>query len=363
MGVSPRFSARAASRRLLAVVAAATALAAVAGCGAGVAGKAVKAADGTASATPAPSGPATPAPSGSAAKPALAPTDDEALRIGRAVRLAPATADGNFDEAEAGKYVAEPMLSILKANWKTEKDSYRAEPTLPPVQDALVYRTTASANGDRWFMVVERIGTDRPVFVFRSSAKDPAWKLALFTYLVEDVDGKRFLGVDEDASGAALTVASADGLSADPAAVCTQSADATPSKTFGWGPNVAAMEANTASQLAADRKDGFETTVTRQTRSGDFGPVWRYGDGGAIVPCVRDSRWTTGVGKGSVIRWRESQFRAVTGPDFAVTSYTVTNTAVELVWIPPKVGTSSSKPDVMATDQRPTDFTFKAPKG
>ncbi|WP_345675277.1 hypothetical protein [Yinghuangia aomiensis] len=333
-----------------------------------MAGKAVEATRGTASATPSASGSAAPAPSGSAAKPALAPADDEALRIARAVRLAPTAADGGFDEAEAGKYVAEPMLSILKANWKTEKAEYRAEPKLPPVRDPLVrdplvYRTAPSANGDRWFMVVERIGTDRPVFVFRSSAEDPVWKLALFTYLVEDVDGKRFLGVDEDASGAALTVASADGLSADPAAVCAQSADATPSKTFGWGPNVAAMEANTARQLAADRKDGFETTVTRQARSGDFGPVWRYGDGGAIVACVRDNHWTTGAGKGSVIRWRESSFQAVTGPDFAVTSYTATNTAVELVWIPPKVGTSSSKPDVMATDQHLTDFTFKAPKG
>lgn len=268
MGVSPRFSARAASRRLLALAAAATALAAVAGCGAGAAGKVVEAAGGTASATPSPSGSAAPSPSRSAGKPVLAPDDDEALRIARAVRLAPTAADGKFDEAEVGKYVAEPMLSILKANWKTEKPAYRAEPDLPPVTDPLVYRTAPAANGDRWFMVVERIGTDRPVFVFRSSAKDPAWKLALFTYLVEDVDGKRFLGVEEDGSGAALTVSSADGLSADPAAVCTQSADATPSKTFGWGPNVAAMEANTARQLAADRKDGFETTVTRQARAG-----------------------------------------------------------------------------------------------
>ncbi|MDI2129037.1 hypothetical protein [Yinghuangia seranimata] len=339
---------------------------AAAGCGTGVAGKAVEAAGGSASATPSGTGSRPGGSASASASPttpkAPAPTDAEALRIVRAVDLGPTTPSGELDEVAAAKQLAEPMLSIVKASWRLEKPEYRMGGALEDLDDPLVYRTAPAANGDRWFMVVDRATKDQPVYVFRATAADPAWKLAFASYMVDNVDGRRFLGLNEDKNGAAEIVSSAAGLAADPAKVCAESTDETPSKTYGWGPNEAAAEAATAKAVAESAKHGAKTTVTRKLRPEQVGPVWRYGDGGALVPCLRENAWTETMKPGQAITWDgKSPFKDDT-PDFAVTSYTRTNISMELIWVPPTIGTASSMPDLAASDAYLYDFTFKEAK-
>ncbi|MGA4544405.1 hypothetical protein ACPA54_30900 [Uniformispora flossi] len=367
MGVSPRFRTRGPVRGLVAAAAAALVLTAATGCGARVAGKAVEAAGDTASPSPTGSGStgggSKPTGSPSPTKPRLVPTDAEAISLLKALDVSPKTASGELDEAEAAKRLAEPMLSVVKASWRIAKPSFRISGGMPTPYQPRVYRPAPSANGDRWFVIADGepdLSEDRFIYVFRATAADPAWKLAMTTILVEN---QPFPGIDEDASGLAQVVASPSGLATDPAAVCAQLAQPEKQRGVTWGPNQSKADRQVAELIAQQARQSVSAKVAREVRPEAVGPVWRTPTGGAMVPCVLTNKWTNTVVDGRPpMEWNgKSRYKAET-PGFRVTSFVDTNIGMSLVWIPPAAGAAATTPDVAADVVYPLDFTYQKAK-
>jgi hypothetical protein len=356
LGVSPRFR----TRGLVAAAAAALVLTAVTGCGARVAGQAVEAAGGTASPSPTAGGssPGTTKPGSSASpsKPALVPTDAEALSLVNTLDVSPTNTAGELDEAEAAKRLAEPMLSVVKASWRIAKPSYRISGRMPAPFQGRVYRPAPSANGDRWFVVAD--GTldsdDSYAYIFRSTAADPTWKLAMATILVE---GQRFPGIDEDKAGLAQVVSSSAGLAVDPAAVCVQFAKPAEQRP-AWGPNMRKLDEMIADDRAQLERQKVTKDGTSKLRADAVGPVWRSADGGALVPCVMENRQKTAVSGGGALLLDGSSRYKVDVPGLKVASYVDTNITMALVWVPPATGAASTVPDVATVVTFPLDFTY-----
>lgn len=350
-------------RAVVGVVAAAVALG---GCASGPAGKVVDAAQetrGPGALTPSPSAPG---PSASSAPPAsgtpspsASPSDAEALRVFRTLDIAPLKADGTLDEAETAKRLAEPMLSIVKASFRIAKPDYRVDGRPSDgISDERVLRAAPSPTGDRWFAVSGtsedwRPGTEEGagrLFVFHSTAADPTWRLTAVASMLADT---AFPDLRVGPDGVAETVTSDAGLVMPLGTVCQAAVDARDkTAAAAWGPSMQKGAASVADHIQEGKDIGLKHVYSAKLRTDVAGPVFRTSDGGALVPCVTENRWTASVmpGYGPMTMKGNSRYLLDT-PGTKITGYVDTNISMQFLTIP-----TTGKPDFVAGLTYPLDY-------
>ncbi|WP_436777454.1 hypothetical protein [Yinghuangia sp. YIM S09857] len=315
-----------------------------------------------------PTSPPTPSASPSAlpsasAVPSASPSDTEALNIFRTLELAPLKADGKLDEEEAARRLAEPMLSLVKASWRIAKPKFRLDGRLAfGIIDEKVWRAAPTPGGDRWFAVSgtykyedadgER-GTGR-IFVFRATAADPTWKFAFGGHTLAET---ALPPLSEGADGYVPAVTSDDGLVMPVGRACQAHLDVRDRASAAqWGPTVNKGVAEFEDYADSYESAGLNAVYTGKLRTDAVGPVWRTSDGGALVPCLVENRWTIAVkpGYGPMTQTGESRYLLdVEGSK--IRGYVDTNISMKLLVIP-----TTGKPDFVAGLTYPLDYTQTA---